>query len=75
MVQNLVYYACTKHIDVRYHRIRELMEEGEVELVKVYTKENQLDALTRILLRDKFLTCVMLMGLMELVDSTSALEH
>ena len=28
----------TKHIDMMYHRIRELVEEGEVELMKVHTK-------------------------------------
>ena len=37
---NLVYHARTKHIDVRFHRIRELVEEGEVALVKVNTKKN-----------------------------------
>ena len=39
LVKNPVYYARTKHIDVRYHSIREPVEENEVELVKVHTKE------------------------------------
>ena len=43
-----------KHIDIRYHRIRELVEEGEVELVKVHTKENPVDALTKVLPWDSF---------------------
>ena len=38
--QNPIYHARTKHMDVRIHRIRELVEEGEVALVKVNTKEN-----------------------------------
>ena len=38
LAQNLVYHARIKHIDVRYHRIRELVEEGEVKLMKVHTK-------------------------------------
>ena len=44
----------TKHIDIRYHRIKELVEEGEVELMKVHIKKNQFDALMKVLLRDSF---------------------
>ena len=51
------------------------MEEGEVELVKVYTKENQSEALTKTLPWDMFFTCVTLMDLLEPVDSISILEH
>ena len=40
LAQNSVYHVRTKHIDIQYHRIRELVEDGEVELVKVHTKEN-----------------------------------
>ena len=54
LAQNLVYHARTKRIDIRYHRIRELVEDGEVELVKVHTKENPADALTKVLPRDSF---------------------
>ena len=49
LAQNFIYHAHTKHIDIRYHRIRELVEDDEVELVKVHTKENPTDALTKIL--------------------------
>ena len=54
LTQNPVYHACTKHIDVRYPRIRELVEEGEVELMNVHTKENLSNALTKVLSRDSF---------------------
>ena len=60
LAQNLVYHARTKHIDVRYHRIRELVEEGEVELAKVYMKENHSDALMKILLWYSFQMYVVL---------------
>ena len=49
LAQNFIYHACTKHIDIRYHRIKELMEDGKVELVKVHTKENLTDALMKVL--------------------------
>ena len=63
LTQNLVYHARTKHIDVRFHRIRELVEEDEVALVKVNTKKNQADALTKALPRNIFHSCMWLLGL------------
>ena len=54
LVQDLVYHARTKHIDIRYHRIRKLVEDGELELAKVYTKENTVDTLTKELPWDSF---------------------
>ena len=63
MTQNSVYHARTKHIDVRFHRMRELVEEGEVALMKVNTKENQVDALTKALPRNSFHSCMWFLGL------------
>ena len=65
LAQNFVYYARMKHINIRYHRIRKLVEEGEVELVKVHTSRNPADALTKVLPRDGFYKCVGLMGLLD----------
>lgn len=75
LAQNSVYHARTKHIDIRYHRIRELVEDGEVELVKVHTKENPADALTKVLPRDSFQRCVELIRLMDRVELVEALGH
>ena len=73
MVQNLVYHARTKHIDIKYHRIQELVENGEMELVKVYTKDNTANALTKVLSRDSFFRCGVLMGLIDWKELTRAL--
>ena len=54
LVQNPIYHTRTKHIDIRYHRIRKLVEDGELELAKVYTKENTADTLTKELPWDSF---------------------
>ena len=35
LAQNSIYHVRMKYIDIKHHQIRELMEEGEVELVKV----------------------------------------
>lgn len=75
LVQNSIHHARAKHIDIKYHRIRELMEEHEVELVKVHTKKNQTDTLTKTLPRDNFLKYVALMGLMDQTEFVKALGH
>ena len=75
LIQNAVYHVQTKYIDIRYHRVRELVEEGEVEQVKVHTKENQVDALMKTLSRDSFHRCVLLMGLIDRSDFAEAMGH
>ena len=39
LAQNSIYHTRTKHIDIRYHRIRKLIEDDKVELVKVHTND------------------------------------
>ena len=75
MAQNPVYHACTKHIDVRYHRIRELVEKDEVKLMKIHTKENQSDALTKVLPRDSFQRYVARMGLLRRDEFTRTWKY
>jgi hypothetical protein len=42
-----VYHARTKHIDVRLHKIRELVATSELLLEKIHTSENAADMLTK----------------------------
>jgi len=48
--KNQVYHAMTKHIDVRFHFVQEILDEGDIELLKVYTKENPFGTLTKMML-------------------------
>ncbi|KAL0419201.1 UNVERIFIED_CONTAM: Retrovirus-related Pol polyprotein from transposon TNT 1-94 [Sesamum radiatum] len=57
LAKNQVYHARTKHIDVRYHKIRELIASGEIILQKVHTSENAANMLTKPLTVDKFNHC------------------
>jgi hypothetical protein len=41
-----VYHARTKHIDVGFHKIRELVVTGELLLEKIHTSENAANMLT-----------------------------
>ena len=46
-----MFHARTKHIDVRYHFIKKLLEDGLVALIKVNTSQDHIDALTKCLPR------------------------
>ena len=54
---NAVQEKRTKHIDIRYHYIRQVVEQGEVTLYYVPSEQNPADMLTKNLARDKFLNC------------------
>ena len=40
-----------KHIDVRFHFIQEILDEGDIVLQKIHTKENPADMLTKVVSR------------------------
>ena len=46
--KNQVYHARTKHIDFRFHLVREILDEGDIVLQKVHIKENPADMLTKV---------------------------
>ncbi|KAL0451880.1 UNVERIFIED_CONTAM: Retrovirus-related Pol polyprotein from transposon TNT 1-94 [Sesamum latifolium] len=62
LAKNQMYHARTKHIDVRYHKIRELIASGDIMLRKVHTSENAADMLTKPLTVDKFNHCLDLLN-------------
>ena len=63
IASNPVQERRTKHIDVRYHYIRECVEEGKVELFWVPTDENPADMFTKNLGHVKFLKFRSMLGL------------
>ena len=54
MAKKQVYHARTKHIDVKLYIVREILDEGDIELLKVHTKENLADILTKVVSEVKF---------------------
>jgi hypothetical protein len=48
----------TKHIDVRFHKIRKLIAISELLLEKIHTFENASDMLTKPITIDKFKHCL-----------------
>jgi len=49
--KNQVYHSRTKHIDVRFQFVREILDEGDIELQKIHMKENPDDMLNKIVSR------------------------
>ena len=54
MTENLVFHDKSKHIEVRYHFIRDMVQKGAVKLKYVPTEEQVVDVLTKPLARVKF---------------------
>ena len=63
--RNPVMHGRSKHIDVRFHFLRELVNDGVVELVQCSTQEQAADILTKPLKLDAFLKLRQLLGVCE----------
>ena len=62
LAKNPIFHAKTKHIEVKYHFIREMLEDKLMKLVKVHTDENPADLLTKGLSIEQFAHCQAIMG-------------
>jgi phosphoribosyl-AMP cyclohydrolase len=63
LVKNLAYHSNTKHIDIQYHFVRDMVEEKKVLLMKVDTLKNVADSLTKSVSIEKFSWCRGSMGI------------
>ncbi|KAL0411651.1 UNVERIFIED_CONTAM: Retrovirus-related Pol polyprotein from transposon TNT 1-94 [Sesamum latifolium] len=66
LAKNQVYNARTKHIDVRYHFVQEILEEGGVKIQKIRTTENPADMLTKVVTAIKFIFYLDLINLVKI---------
>ena len=60
---NLIYHSKTKHIDVKYHFVRQAINEGGIDLKTVHTQENCANMFTKPILLEKLRSCVASLGL------------
>ena len=63
--ENLVFHDRSKHIDIRYHFIRDMVQQGFVGLDHIGTDEQVADILTKPLGKVKFLTFREKLGIVE----------
>ena len=63
--KNSTLHSRSKHIDVRYHWIHDVLESKQLYLEKIYTSENGSDMLTKCLPKEKLEACSQRAGLVE----------
>lgn len=67
LVKNSEFHKRTKHIDIRYHYIREKCEEGEIVVRYVATDYQRAGIFTKTLSKDKFQNLRSYLGLVSLL--------
>ncbi len=65
LAKNLAFHSKTKHIQLRYHFIRSILEDGQLKLEKIHTSQNTADMLTKEVTREKLSTCSVSVGIQE----------
>ncbi|GJW57488.1 zinc finger, CCHC-type containing protein [Tanacetum coccineum] len=66
LIRNLVFHGRSKHIDIRYHFIRECVENGHINVEHVSGELQRADILTKALPRLKFVTMRQMLGVQDL---------
>ena len=61
--KNPAYHSKTKHIDVQYHFVRDMVEEKKVLLENLGTLKKVADSLTKSVSIEKFSRCRVTMGI------------
>lgn len=65
LAKNSAFHSKTKHIQLRYHFIRSVLEDGQLKLEKIHTSQNPADMLTKAVTREKLSTCSVSVGIQE----------
>jgi hypothetical protein len=66
LMNNPVFHGRSKHIDIKYHFIRQCVERGQITVKRVSTDEQKVDALTKALPVAKLLVMRHLLGVRDL---------
>ncbi|RDX96550.1 hypothetical protein CR513_20783, partial [Mucuna pruriens] len=61
--KNSTFHSRSKHIDVRYHWIRDALDAKLLELAKIHTDDNDANMMTKVVPRGKFEACCEIAGL------------
>ena len=57
------FHTWTKHIDIQYHFVQEVVKDGKITLKYIPTDENPVDIFTKLLMKTKFCHFTELLGL------------
>ena len=70
--KNLVFHDQSKHIDVRFHFIRECVGDGKMDIKHVRTEEQIADILMKPLPRDRFCELRIKLGVVKIGEELQA---
>ena len=65
LAKNSTLHLKTKHIQLWYHFIRSVLEDGQLKLEKIHTNENPADMLTKVVTREKLNSSSASVGLLD----------
>ena len=63
LTKDQIFYERTKHIDVKYHYVRDVVAQGKLKVCKISTHDNPADMLTKPVPVAKFKLCSSLVGI------------
>jgi uncharacterized protein with PIN domain len=63
LTKDQMFYKRIKHIDVKYHYVREVIAEGRLKVPKISTHDNAADMMTKFVPVAKFELCSSLVGI------------
>ena len=64
LAKNSALHSKTKHIQLRYHFIRSVLEDGQLKLEKIHTNDNPIDMLTKVVTMEKLNSSLAFVGLL-----------
>ena len=67
--KNSTLHSKTKHIQLRYHLIRAILDDGQLKLEKIHTNDNPTDMFTKVVAREKLNSSLVSVGV-GLLDRT-----
>jgi len=63
LAKNSKFHSKTKHIQLKYHFIRSVLEDGQLKLEKMHTSQNLENMLTKVVTREKLRFFLVSIGL------------
>lgn len=65
LAKNSALHSKTKHIQLRYHFIQSVLDDGQLRLEKIHTDDNPADMFTKVVTREKLNSCSASVGLLD----------
>ena len=75
LIQDPVYHAKTKHIEIRFRHIRELVTKKKLKVRKINTEVNIVDCVMKPLPEQRFGTLRTMMGLRKVTEPNSEVKN